>query len=580
MSRSHTTPKRFTIWFFSAVFSLILLPGVSAAPDDKEDAFDSLVSETIAFFKPLQGEITLADGKKIVVNKGSRDGVKPGMRFLALRRETPFRHPVTKELIGVLESPVGKLQIVETSQDSSIGTLIDGNAMTGDIARISEGAISLLFCQSRDVDWQIADRYYRKLKGTGRFQIVDTALETENPVEVLEEAKRRNVDVALHLQTQKTDMRTLLVQNLYWVSDGEVIATIEAPVDHARAASPGEKYFAFERTQSLIRFDVPHAARFLVMCDVDGDKKRELIFSNEKDLVAYAFDRDLQPALGGITVPGEANERHIWLDAIDLNRNGRDEIVITSLKSAYTGPDSESRATGESVVSSLYEYDGQRFVLVFRDSVFLRNIQGQLYAQSYSADEGFTGDIYRIVWDGKPRKGESLRLPAGVNLYDFVIFADRNAENLILAYDDRGALTVFDMNGSVRWRSKDGSGDFLTKFKKTSPSAMIDRGTWSVKDRLLMRQDDILSVKRIPLLEIVKGLGYRKSQIRSLRWNGGAMEERVLIDGIDGTLFDYAVSGDTLFVLASPVFGIKPGNILKGDNPVKRELIIYPMKGL
>ena len=108
----------------------------------------------------------------------------------------------------------------------------------------------------------------------------------------------------------------------------------------------------------------------------------------------------------------------------------------------------------------------------------------------------------------------------------------------------------------------------------------MDGSEWSVKDRLFPRQNDILYAKRIPFLDIVRGFGYKKSQIRSLQWNGHAMEEQIVIDGVDGTILDYAVTNDNIYILASPMFGIKAANILKGDNPVKKELLIYPLKGM
>jgi hypothetical protein len=108
---------------------------------------------------------------------------------------------------------------------------------------------------------------------------------------------------------------------------------------------------------------------------------------------------------------------------------------------------------------------------------------------------------------------------------------------------------------------------------------LIDRGEWSMKDRLFRRNSEILSVKRFPLVEMMKSIGFKRTQIRSLRWNGLSMEEGVLIDNIGGTLFDYAVEGDNVFALVSPLFGINAGNILKGENPFRTELFIFKMKG-
>ena len=86
-------------------------------------------------------------------------------------------------------------------------------------------------------------------------------------------------------------------------------------------------------------------------------------------------------------------------------------------------------------------------------------------------------------------------------------------------------------------------------------------------------------VKRIPLANMAKGLGYKSSQIKTFWWTGFSMEESTLIDGISGGIMDYAFAGDKLIVLSKPLFGIKAKNILKGENPLGSMLYIYSLKG-
>ncbi|MCJ7483355.1 MAG: hypothetical protein MUO31_10355 [Thermodesulfovibrionales bacterium] len=554
---------------FNGILLFFILCCAHTAVCAADSAMDTMLHTTTSYFKPVQGKIFAVEGKRVVLTIGAKDSVKAGMRFQILREEAPFRHPVTKEPLGKLESLVGKLQVREASGDASTGEIIEGDAKEGDTIRISEIKINLLFCQSRDTDWQLAEFYYRKLKDTGRFQIIDTALETDKPEEILVEARRLHADVALHLTMKKAEAETFLIQNLYWVSDGLKFGAMETKVDQALAKELafGEEFFTLEKHQPLTQFEVPTSARFLIMCDVDGDRNKELIFSTGRDLIVYALDRDLHPALGGVTIKGSMQDNHIWIDSTDLNKNNKDEIIITSMK-------------GEDIISSVYEYDGKEFTLIYQDNVFMRKMGDKLIAQSYSRNLGFDGEVFYLQWEGVLKKGDALKLPGDVNIYDFVFFEDPKAGRLLLAYDENGYLNVYDENAMRLWRSKTSAGDFLTTFKKNAPSVMVDRGGWSVKDRLIFKQKDILYVKRIPFFDIVKGFGYKKSQIRSLQWNGYSMEESIVIDGVDGTILDYAVTSDNIFVLASPLFGIRAGNILKGESPVKKELYIYPLKGM
>jgi hypothetical protein len=100
-----------------------------------------------------------------------------------------------------------------------------------------------------------------------------------------------------------------------------------------------------------------------------------------------------------------------------------------------------------------------------------------------------------------------------------------------------------------------------------------------VKDRLVQMRREILAVKRVPLAEMAKGFGYKKSEIRNYWWNGFSMEEGVLIEGVKGSIQDYTLAGDQIMVLASPFMGVKFGNILKGENPLGVVLYIYSVKG-
>jgi hypothetical protein len=556
------------------LFSLVSIPFLFTShcllhPAFAEDnPFDTMRDETLALFKPLNGKITAVEDKKVTIALGAKDSVKRGMRFNIFREEAPFIHPVTKQPLGNLEAFTGKLEIREINADSSSGSIIEGDAKAGDLARISEIPIPLLFCQSKGIDWHLADSYYRKIKDTGRFTVIDTALETDDPSRVIEEARKLKADVALLLTANSGGSGTRFIQRLFWVSDGTQFSEIKGDVNAALVQEPslGDKFLTPVQADALQQFDLPIDAKLMTTGDVAGNGKHEIIFSTGKDIVFYTLGPDLQPALGGIKIKGSALDDHIWLDAVDLNRDGKDEIIVTSMK-------------GKEIVSYIYELKDSEFVLLFKDNVFLRRLGHGLIAQAYSRIDGFYGNVYDMVWeDGNYRKGNPLSLPKGVNIYDFIYYEDQQAGRLTAAYDGDGHLAVYDSKNVPLWKSKTGNGGFLTTFQKYSPSSLTDRGEWSVKDRLSVWHNTVLAVQRIPLLTMIKGLGYRKSLIQGFRWNGLEMEESIMVNNISGEVVDYLLSGDTVIVLASPLFGIKPGNIFKGENPIKTELYVYPLK--
>ncbi len=565
---------------------VLCLPLAVCADDNP---MNKMRDETVSYFKPLTGRITKVEEQKVFVDLGTKDGVKAGMRFSILREGVTFIHPVTKEPLGKLESPVGRLEIKEVNPDSSMAIIIAGEAKEGDKIRISEKQVSMLFCQSKGVDWNIADSYFRSLKETGRFDLLETDVETDDPQEVIKEAKQRNAEVALLITSKTSESGMVISQRLFWVSDGIGFATLDTKIDAAyvKDLKFGDEFFTIQKGEPFLEIDLPLGVRFLAVGDVDGNNKQEVLVSTGKDVKIYVPGGELQPALGGIYIKGSRLEDHLWIDTIDLNKNGKDEIIITSMSRKPQAEDvykngrddvtlSSVRSGG--IISYIYELQGTEFVLLYKGNIFLRRVGEQLLAQAYSEDDGFTGPVYTVLWEEGYKKGNALNLPKGVNLYDFVYVDDPQMGRLIFAYDDDGFLNLYDKDMRL-WRSKTNTGGVLSTFKKSSSALSIGRGEWSVKDRLFLKNREVLVVKRIPLIEMVKGIGYKKSQIENFWWNGLSMEEGVLIDNIKGSVLDYAVTGDKIFVLVSPTLGlgIKLENILKGENPLGSKLYIYSM---
>jgi len=284
--------------FFVLLFIVYCSLFTSYADDNP---LDRMRDETISYFKPMTGKITMVEDKKVVVNIGAKDSVKAGMRFNILREEASFKHPVTKEPLGKLASSVGRFEIKEVDPDSSIGTIIEGDAKEGDKVRISEIKVNMLFCQSKDIDWNLADSYYSNLKKTERFNMIETGMETDDPSKVIEEAKRLHAEVALLLTSKPVDSGTLLTQRLFWVSDGLKFAEVDTKIDvaYAKELRFGEELFTPHKEEAWLQFDLPFGARLITTGDINGDGKQEIVLSTGKDIKVYIPGADLQPAFGG-----------------------------------------------------------------------------------------------------------------------------------------------------------------------------------------------------------------------------------------------------------------------------------------
>jgi hypothetical protein len=528
------------------------------------DAVSKLKDDTVSYFRPLLGSVVSVEDRNVTISLGEKDFVKPGMRLKIMEEGAPFIHPVTGEVLGKVEMPVGLVEIAEVMPNSSKAVLIDGKAGEGDRARISEIKIKMLFCQDMNIDWYLADEYYRKLKDSGRVEMIDTALETGDEQKVLEEAKRLGAEVALILTAGEAEKGVVLRERLFWVSDGSKFADREAVVDtdYSRELKFGEEYFTPALNEAAVNFDLRFDAKLIAAADVEGGGKERIVLSSERDIRIYEPGVDLK-LIGQIK--GSPSDNFVRLDALDLNRNGKSEIFVTSINDG-------------SVVSYIYEFDGSVFKRIWEAEYFLRRLDGGVIAQAYSDVGGYTGPIFHLVWNGEYSLEGKVTVPSGVNIYDFATIKDTGGEDFLLTYDDQGFLNLYDDKGIRLWRSASDMGGFLTNFKKRSGIVFLNSGEWSVKDRIISLQNEALVVERIPVARMVSGIGYKSSRIRNYWWNGFSMEEGVVIDDIGGKVLDFTVAGDKVFILSSPFLGIKVGHILKGENPFGVMLSVYTVK--
>jgi len=539
------------------------VPLASSADDNP---LSLMRDDALSYFRPLKGKVVSVKDGMAVIDMGERANVKKGMRFIIFREGSVFLHPVTKTPIGTLEAVIGKAEITDVGYDTSTAVILKGDVKASDKVRISETGVRMLFYQGKNVDWSLGDSYYRLIKETGRFEIVDTALETDNDAEIIAEAKKLNADVVLILSAKEAAGDTMLKHRLLWADNASKFAEDEVRVAVAfmKELRFGEEFFGHQKGDVRTFVDLPFGVRFITAGDTDGDGKAELLMSTGSNIRMY-----VPGAAGDLSglyeIKTSPRDDHIWLDALDINKDGKDEVIITVMRD-------------DTIVSRIYAFKDGKFSVLWEGNVFLRRIGNELIAQEYELGEGYKGAVFKVAWDKGYKKGDNVSIPRGVNIYDFIFIEEIGGKKLVLAYDDTGYLNLYD-EGIRVWRSSGDYGGFQTAFKRAAPTIMVERGEWAVKDRLSIHNKEILVIKRMPLVGMAKGLGYSKSQIRSLWWTGVSMEERIIIDDIPGNALDYTVADNRIIILDKPALGIKFKNILKGENPLGTVLYIYLLKG-
>ncbi|MDI6800785.1 MAG: VCBS repeat-containing protein [Thermodesulfovibrionales bacterium] len=564
------------IIIFAFTLYLMTFLSFSASAQNKESkkehekSLTILKEELISYFKPVAGSIVAANGDTVKIDAGQKQLIKVGMRLNAFKEGASFVHPVTKEPLGKIEIPVGNIEIISISENDSTGKIIKGKVDDFKDAKVKIPGtkVKVLFYQG-NVDWFLGDSYYQMLKESGRFELIDTGIQTDDVQKIISEAKAKGADIALILSSSESKDHINLTQKILMVNDSKQFSETKSKVDiaHVKELRFKAGLFSAKEGEAILSFQLPFGARRLAIGDIDGDGNPEIILASGDHIKVYAAGVDLK-LLWDFKIPSTTEV--LWVDTADSNKNKRDEVLITSLYDT-------------DIISFIYELRGSDFVQIhkFQDT-FLRRIDNNLIGQKYTKSDGYDGNVFTILYsNGTYKSSDSLKLPQGVNIYDFQRISSTEGKQTILAWDEAGYLHLYDEKGIRVWVSAQEFGGFLTQFKKESPIVMIDRGSWSVKDRLvLLSGNEVLAVKRKPLLGIAKGLGYKSSEIKSFWWNGITIEEGSLLKEIGGEILDYAIVGDRIVVLSKPLFGIRAGNILKGENPFGTMLYIFSLKGI
>lgn len=176
-----------------------------------------------------------------------------------------------------------------------------------------------------------------------------------------------------------------------------------------------------------------------------------------------------------------------------------------------------------------------------------------------------------------------LELPAGINIFGFTYVDWQNTGHPdIVAFNDRGYLTLY-RGKELIWKSRDSYGEFATSFKQKSFSIERTKKEWFVKGRLITvrtsRGQEIIAVKRIPFAVIVPGAGFKKTEVYSLWWDGGIMEEVLILGGINGNITDYWVDGDNLMLIGKLNLLGALSKMLSGDFIMGSVLYYYNLAG-
>jgi len=543
-----------------------LLPAFSVARGG--DALDTLRDAALSPFTPLQGIATAVDGKNVYTDLTEEMGLRTGIRLTVVRKGEPFLHPVTKEPLGLSEQDVGTAQAVEPSPEGFRLVLIRGEAREGDILRLSSAKVRALFYQSASVDWKLSQEYFQRLRDSERFELIEAAPGDAPDSEIAEEARQQNAEIAIVLASGGTAARGVLRQRLIWAEEPAEISSAEVTVEEKalRKMDPGEEYFSPREGLPVLSFSLPSDSRLVASGDFDGDGEQELVLSSGSTLSFHRVGASLGPALGGVKVQGEKGDEHIWLDTFGFPGEGRDAVVLVLLRKGK-------------VVSRILGFRDGAFAALWEGDIFISAIRGNIYGQEEAAGGGYGGRVFLMEWTGEGlTRSADMSLPEGVNIYSFNVIRGPGGEEHIIAYDGSGHITLYGPGGRLLWRSPEEYGGIAKSFDVKTALDFPSPEKWHVGDRIVAKGGSAIALKRARRSGGIRGLGYSESLLIGLAVADGTLRESVILSDLSGSVYDYAVSGGRLFVLAGS-YRVNPLNILKGRGIFTSKLQVYALNG-
>lgn len=309
--------------------------------------------------------------------------------------------------------------------------------------------------------------------------------------------------------------------------------------------SDGTRY----RSQTL-----PYAAVGMIVADVNGDGKNEVVVLGEKNLYVYQWQNERLVELGVYKIPGRTMA--LSIRGIDLDRDRTDEIVLTTYDEEYTQP-----------YSYILSFRGNQFkTLVSRSPYYLNVVRltpdfmPTLIGQKGDPSRIFsrTG-VYEMAKQGDELvQTKKLELPSGVNVMNFAWLPGtpgKETEKLVVLTDDERLRTFSPQASQLNQTDEKYSGSAIGIAEQTTlpgmgksnvlipskyfvplrmiPSDLEQDGSWE----LLVNKPISVAAQYFENYRF-----FPEGEIHTLYWDGVGLSLQWKTRRIKGSVVDFAIS--------------------------------------
>jgi TolB-like protein len=108
--------------------SIVAAEKVRASSAGKLRDLVAMITEKISLVFPLEGYIVQRDGSKVTIDLGGAMGVKPGMRFIAVKEGKVIKHPKTGQVLDIETIETGIIEIKNVRDKTASGVILQEKA--------------------------------------------------------------------------------------------------------------------------------------------------------------------------------------------------------------------------------------------------------------------------------------------------------------------------------------------------------------------------------------------------------------------------------------------------------------------
>jgi hypothetical protein len=440
-------------------------PLAAAGPDPYREVSLELGEGLLALLPAVEGAVVSAGGGEAYVDLARKDLLRPGMELQVYRPAAEMTHPVTRQVLGTFEKGLGVLRVADVHDSYARGTLDEAGAaagvVAGDRVRLSARRLrTLLHVAGAAPGYEVgplALALVARGEQSGRFAMIDEPLwrpalaalgapwdaVSADPVLLRRLGAAAAADLLLLARIVPgaaprvaLEVRSLLTGTRLGELSAALPASAAAPAATGDPAAPAAGEYASR--------ELAAPARALAAGNILGEGRVEVALSDGAGLALFRWEE--RALAWRWDEAGAGGRRILSLDAVDLDGDGRAELLVTLV--ARGRVTTELRRWQEGGLQTVAAIDG----------VYLRAAGGagppaRLLGQRAGVDQVLAGPVeqYRLQ-GGAFERVDGSALPGRAGIFGMALAPAAGAVALY-ALDRTGFVLGLAPDGGLAWRS-------------------------------------------------------------------------------------------------------------------------------